>query len=147
MTRSRPLPPDRAIAAGAGTGVTAAPPDVTAAAAEAVRRELSRLTTLLRRHFRAGDEDSLLRALTNTSDPATAASARAFLKQIRELADVLQRDADNWPESLPATAALADFRRETMALLNGVEDRLGRGDSYRRMLVVRSDEEAQRSSG
>jgi hypothetical protein len=94
-------------------------------AAEAVRRELARLTALLRRHFSHGGEDSLLPALADTSDPAAMASARAFLDQIQVLAESLQRDADRWSASVPAAGAFADFRRETMALLLGVEERLG----------------------
>jgi len=112
-------------------GVTAAPPrggsEATGDAgsdADAVRRELARLTALLRRHFSQGGEDSLLPVLADTSDPAAAASARQFLDQIRALAETLEADAGRWSESRPAAGALADFRRETMALLAGVEERL-----------------------
>lgn len=136
VTRSEPLPLDRANAAGAGTGVTAAPSRMGTARgaapegkrdpdAEPVRRELARLTALLRRHFSQGGDDSLLPALADTSDPAAAASARQFLDQIRTLAESLLVDADRWSASPPASGALADFRRETMALLQGVEERLG----------------------
>lgn len=118
-------------------GVTAAPSSAdafpearegdadTVAAAEAVRRELARLTALLRRHFGSGGDDSLLPVLANTSDPAAAASARQFLDQIRLLAETLKRDAERWSASEATAGAFADFRRETMALLAGVEERLG----------------------
>ena len=134
MTRSESLPPARANAAGDGTGVIAAPAkdvasaaerDSSQAAGEAVRRELARLTALLRRHFSPSGEDSLLPALADTSDPAAAASARQFLDQIRMLASSLERDAGRWAGSERAAGAFADFRRETMALLQGVEERLG----------------------
>lgn len=144
VTRSEPVPLDCATTAGDGTGVAAAPQGVMGgdtldreaevedegevegeAAAEAVRRELARLTALLRRHFSAGGEDSLLPALADTSDPVAAASARQFLDQIRMLAESLHRDAGRWADSVPAAGAFADFRRETMALLQGVEERLG----------------------
>ncbi|MEO5640913.1 MAG: hypothetical protein ABIQ98_04005 [Sphingomicrobium sp.] len=135
MTRSEPLPLDRANAAGAGTGVTAAPPRASSdyldsaaadvgADGDAVRRELARLTALLRRHFSQGGDDSLLPALADTSDPAAAAGARAFLDQIRALAETLEADVGRWAQSPPVAGAFADFRRETMALLAGVEERL-----------------------
>ena len=131
VTRSEPLSPDRAIAGRAGTGVAAAPPRVDSewlggagSEADAVRRELARLTALLRRHFSQGGEDSLLPALANTKDPAAAASARQFLDQIRALAETLEADAGRWEQSPEAAGAFADFRRETMALLAGVEERL-----------------------
>lgn len=154
VTRSEPLPLDRAKTAEDGAGVAAAPPRMRAfpqregwggagsafgsgasgreahdgeadLAAEAVRRELARLTALLRRHFSSGADDSLLPVLADTSDPAAAASARAFLDQIRILTESLLGDADRWSSSTTAAGAFADFRRETMALLEGVEERLG----------------------
>jgi len=118
--------------AAAPTRGDGAPPDRgedCAMTAEAVRRELGRLTALLRRHFSAAGEDSLLPALVDTSDPAAASSARAFLAQIRTLADALHRDSDRWSASRPAAGAFADFRRETMALLEGVEQRIGTAPS------------------
>ena len=95
-----------------------------AEAAETIRRELSRLTALLRRHFSQGGEESLLPALADTSNPESAAGARAFLTQIRTLAEGLEADARRWADSAPTAGAFADFRREAMALLAGVEDRI-----------------------
>ena len=92
--------------------------------AELVRCELARLTALLRRHFSPGGQDSLLAALADISDPAATAGARAFLDQISDLAAALQRHASDWSASPSVADASADFRRETMAVLRGVEDRL-----------------------
>ena len=95
-----------------------------AEAAETIRRELSRLTALLRRHFGHGGEESLLPALADTSNTEAAAGARAFLTQIRTLAEGLEADARRWADSAPTAGAFADFRREALALLAGVEDRI-----------------------
>ena len=145
VTRSLPPLPDCATTAGAPTGVMAAPerPDshrvdshrvdshgadshevLQAEAAETIRRELSRLTALLRRHFSRGGEESLLPALADTSNPESAAGARAFLTQIRTLAEGLEADARRWADSAPTAGAFADFRREALALLAGVEERI-----------------------
>ncbi len=140
VTRSLPPLPDCATTAGAATGVMAAPerPDshrvdshgadsheaLQAEAAETIRRELSRLTALLRRHFSQGGEESLLPALADTSNTEAAAGARAFLTQIRTLAEGLEADARRWADSAPTAGAFADFRREALALLAGVEDRI-----------------------
>ena len=131
MTRSEPLPPDRATAVGAGTGVTGVIGDggvaggrAAAMADDAIRRELARLTVLLRRHFSQGGEESLLPMLADTSDPAAAEGARAFLAQIRMLAEALEADARRWADSAPTAGAFADFRREALALLAGVEERI-----------------------
>ena len=135
VTRSLSPPPDCATTAGAATGVMAAPerPNsrrsdsheaLQAEAAETIRRELSRLTALLRRHFGHGGEESLLPALADTSNTEAAAGARAFLTQIRTLAEGLEADARRWADSAPTAGAFADFRREALALLAGVEDRI-----------------------
>ena len=145
VTRSLPPLPDCATTAGAATGVMAAPerPDshrvdshradshgsdsheaLQAEAAETIRRELSRLTALLRRHFGHGGEESLLPALADTSNTEAAAGARAFLTQIRTLAEGLEADARRWADSAPTAGAFADFRREALALLAGVEERI-----------------------
>ncbi|WP_347717501.1 hypothetical protein [Sphingomonas sp.] len=141
--RSEPLPADCASSPGNGTGVAAVPPPGGRAdggevrgrprdpqVEEAVRRELARLTALLRRHFSTAGGDSLLPMLADTSDPDGAASARQFLEHIRALAEVLEVETARWSgPTASATAsatggAIADFRRETMALLRGVEERL-----------------------
>ena len=96
-----------------------------AQAAETIRRELARLTALLRRHFSQNGEESLLPALADTSNPEAAEGARAFLSQIRSLAEALEADARRWADSGPTAGAFADFRREALAVLAGVEDRLG----------------------
>jgi hypothetical protein len=99
VTRSLSPPPDCATTAGAATGVMAAPERsdsdganshradsheaLQAEAAETIRRELSRLTALLRRHFSQSGAESLLPALADTSNTEAAAGARAFLTQIR----------------------------------------------------------------
>ena len=130
VTRSLSPPPDCATTAGAATGVMAAPERtdsheaLQAEAAETIRRELSRLTALLRRHFGHGGEESLLPALADTSNTEAAAGARAFLTQIRTLAEGLEADARRWADSAPTAGAFADFRREALALLAGVEDRI-----------------------
>ena len=95
-----------------------------AEAAETIRRELSLLTARLRRHFSQGGEESLLPALADTSNPESAASARAFLTQIRILAEGLESHARRWANSATTAGAFADFRREALALLAGVEDRI-----------------------
>jgi hypothetical protein len=117
------------MTAGAAPGVMAAHHDrhldeEQARAAETIRRELSRLTALLRRHFGPGAEESLLATLADTSDPAAAEGARAFLAQIRGLAEALEADARQWAGSERTVGAFADFRREALALLAGVEERL-----------------------
>jgi hypothetical protein len=105
VTRSLSPPPDCATTAGAATGVMAAPERsdsdganshradsheaLQAEAAETIRRELSRLTALLRRHFSQSGAESLLPALADTSNTEAAAGARAFLTQIRTLAEGL----------------------------------------------------------
>ena len=64
--------------------------ELQAEAAKTIRRELSRLTALLRRHFSQGGAESLLPALADTSNTEAAAGARAFLTQIRTLAEGLE---------------------------------------------------------
>ena len=91
---------------------------------EAIRRELTRLTALLHRHFNRGGADSLLPALADPSDAEALASGRQFLGQIRALAEALEADARRWSGWADLTDAFADFRRETLALLQGVEDRI-----------------------
>jgi hypothetical protein len=124
VTRSLSPPPDCATTAGAATGVMAAPERsdsdganshradsheaLQAEAAETIRRELSRLTALLRRHFSQSGAESLLPALADTSNTEAAAGARA----------------GRWADSAPTAGAFADFRREVLALLAGVEDRI-----------------------
>jgi hypothetical protein len=98
--------------------------ELQAEAAETIRRELSRLTALLRRHFSQGGAENLLPALADTSNTEAAAGARAFLTQIRTLAEGLEADARRWADSAPTAGAFADFRREALALLAGVEDRI-----------------------
>jgi hypothetical protein len=98
--------------------------ELQAEAAETIRRELSRLTALLRRHFSQGGAENLLPALADTSNTEAAAGARAFLTQIRTLADGLEADARRGADSAPTAGAFADFRREALALLAGVEDRI-----------------------
>jgi hypothetical protein len=85
-----------------------------------------RLTALLRRHFSTAGGDSLLPMLADTSDPDGAVSARQFLEHIRALAEVLEVETARWsgPTASGTGGAIADFRRETMALLRGVEERL-----------------------
>jgi hypothetical protein len=140
VTRSLSPPPDCATTAGAATGVMAAPERsdsdganshradsheaLQAEAAETIRRELSRLTALLRRHFSQSGAESLLPALADTSNTEAAAGARAFLTQIRTLAEGLEADAGRWADAAPTAGAFADFRREVLALLAGVEDRI-----------------------
>lgn len=104
-------------------GVIAAPTEEDGAG-EAVRRELARLTALLRRHFSKGGDESLLSVLADTHDPAATASAHEFLEQIRTLAEALEVDAGRWAGSAATAGAFADFRRETLALLQGVEEQL-----------------------
>lgn len=118
------------MTAGAAPGVMAAHQDRNlddeqTRAAETIRRELSRLTALLRRHFGSTAEESLLAALADTSDPAAVDETRAFLAQIRGLAEALETDARQWASSERTAGAFADFRREALALLAGVEERLG----------------------
>lgn len=140
MTRSETTPPDCATTAGSATGVIAAPDKadslkadshaadshaaLQAEAAETIRRALLRLTALLRRHFSQDGEESLLPALADTSNTDAAVGARAFLTQIRTLAEGLEADARRWADSAPTAGAFADFRREALALLAGVEDRI-----------------------
>lgn len=131
MTRSKPVPPERAMTAGAAMGVIAAPPSRRVdqhglRAGETIRRELSRLTALLKRHFSQGGEESLLPMLADTSDPAAADRAQAFLAQIGALAEALEVDARRWAGSVPTAGAFADFRREAIAVLAAVEERLAR---------------------
>ena len=129
MTRSEPAPPDCATTGVFATGETAAPQGCVldrdeARAAESIRRELSRLTTLLRRHFSSGGDESLLPMLADASNPAAAEGARAFLAEIRKLAEALEADSRRWAGSALTAGAFADFRREALALLAGVEERL-----------------------
>ena len=136
MMRSEPVPPDCAMTAGMAPGIMAARQECAldedpARREDAIRRELSRLTALLRRHFSQGGEESLLSVLADTSDPAAAERARAFLAQIRGLAEALEADARQWAASERTAGAFADFRREALALLAGVEERLGGGEARR----------------
>jgi hypothetical protein len=133
MMRSEPVPPDCAMTAGMAPGIMAARQacaldEEPAHRGETIRRELSRLTALLRRHFSQGGAESLLPVLADTSNPAAAEGARAFLAQIRGLAEALEADARQWSASERTAGAFADFRREALALLAGVEERLGGGD-------------------
>lgn len=123
MTRTEPQAGDCAVGRRGGAGVASAP--FAEADTAAVRRELGRLTALLHRHFNRGDPDSLLPALANARDPDSAALARHFLGQIRSLAQALETGARRWPGSPDLADAFADFRRETLALLEGVEEQLG----------------------
>lgn len=95
------------------------------ASQEAIRRELERLTGLLRRHFGEGDPDSLLDALADTANPGGHGDAHRFLTQIRTLADSLVADSRRWANSAPIADALADFRQATLTIAAAVERRMG----------------------
>ncbi|MCA1654408.1 MAG: hypothetical protein ABR588_04015 [Sphingomicrobium sp.] len=114
--RSEPRVSDRAIALRGGMGIAAAPPRI-----EAMRRELVRLTALLRHHFNRGGEDSLLPALASGSDADLTASAKEFLERMQSLIDVLDRNARQWSVAADLADAFGDVRRETMFLLQGIE--------------------------
>lgn len=138
MTRSQPPVGDRAFARRGVPGIAPAqdqPSDpplladwgggaVQSDADESVRRELARLTDLLHRNFAEDGEAGLLKALADTSDPVAADSARHFLEQIRRLAEALAADARRWASSAPTAAAIADFQREVLSLLEAVDQRL-----------------------
>lgn len=89
----------------------------------AIRRELARFTALIHRHFNRRDADSLLPALADR-DVAAATVARDFLAQISSLVGSLEAGAGRWPATPDLADAFADFRRETMVLLEGVEELL-----------------------